>query len=198
MKVRCPGCDTRYQVDADALLGSDGRAHCYRCGTVFHAVTEHVDQTAHTDATRRSALTWLKQVDEADSERELPFEVPDDRAGVAAVTLVLSGLSAAVGVNMVFLYPYTLLAKGWGREHRELSRVDLLLGMFVPYTIAVSLVVIATANTLHLDPAYEGMKLSPVEAAQVLAQGVGPLAPEATNATNAGRTQNRRVEIVVR
>ena len=104
------------------------------------------------------------------------LSIPDERNGVAGVTLVLSGLSAAVGVNMVFLYPYTLLAKGWGREHRELAQVDLMLGMFVPYAIAVSLVIIATANTLHLDPAYEGMKLSPVEAASVLAQGVGPIA----------------------
>ena len=104
------------------------------------------------------------------------FQVPGERNGVAAVTLVLSGVSAAVGVNMVFLYPYTLLARGWGREHRELSHFDLLLGMFVPYAIAVSLVVIATANTLHLDPAYQGTKLSPVEAAQVLAEGVGPIA----------------------
>jgi Mn2+/Fe2+ NRAMP family transporter len=106
----------------------------------------------------------------------LALDVPRERNGIAGVTLVLSGLSAAVGVNMVFLYPYTLLAKGWGRDHRELSRFDLLLGMFVPYTIAVSLVVIATANTLHLDPAYEGMRLSPVEAAQVLAAGIGPVA----------------------
>jgi Mn2+/Fe2+ NRAMP family transporter len=104
------------------------------------------------------------------------FEVPGERNGVLGVTLVLSGMSAAVGVNMVFLYPYTLLARGWGREHRELSQVDLLLGMAVPYTIAVSLVVIATANTLHLDPAYEGMRLSPVEAAEVLTGAVGPLA----------------------
>ncbi|MBW2267321.1 MAG: divalent metal cation transporter [Deltaproteobacteria bacterium] len=104
------------------------------------------------------------------------FQVPGERNGVAAVTLVLSGVSAAVGVNMVFLYPYTLLARGWGREHRELSQVDLLLGMFVPYAIAVSLVVIATANTLHLDAAYQGTQLSPVEAARVLAEGVGPIA----------------------
>ncbi len=102
------------------------------------------------------------------------FQIPDDRNGIAAFTLILSGLSAAVGVNMVFLYPYTLLAKGWGRAHRELSRFDLGFGMFLPYTIAVSLVVIATANTLHLDPAYDGARLSPVEAAHVLAQGVGP------------------------
>ncbi len=106
----------------------------------------------------------------------LAFEVPGDRNGVAGVTLILSGLSAAVGVNMVFLYPYTLLAKGWGRAHRELAQLDLVAGMFVPYVIAVSLVVIATANTLHLDPAYEGIRLSPVEAAQVFAQGIGPLA----------------------
>ena len=48
--------------------------------------------------------------------------------------------------------------------------------MFVPYTIAVSLVIIATANTLHLDPSYEGVKLSPVEAASVLGSSIGPLA----------------------
>jgi len=105
-----------------------------------------------------------------------PTSLPETRNGIAAATLVLSGLSAAVGVNMIFLYPYTLLAKGWGREHRELALVDLLMGMFVPYAIAVSLVVIATANTLHLDPAYEGVRLSPVEAAQVLAQSIGPMA----------------------
>jgi Mn2+/Fe2+ NRAMP family transporter len=101
------------------------------------------------------------------------FEIPGDRNGVAGVTLVLSGIAAAVGVNMVFLYPYTLLARGWGREHREVSRFDLLLGMFIPYTIAVSLVVVATANTLHVDPQYVGMRLSPVEAAQVLADSIG-------------------------
>ena len=104
------------------------------------------------------------------------FEIPSTRNGIAASTLVLSGLSAAVGVNMVFLYPYTLLAKGWGRDHRELSLVDLLVGMFLPYAIAVSLIVIATAHSIHLDPAYEGMRLSPVEAAQVLAGSIGPTA----------------------
>jgi len=103
----------------------------------------------------------------------LAFEVPDAKAGVAGVTIVLSGVASAVGVNMVFLYPYTLLARGWGRAHRALSRFDLLLGMFVPYAIAVSLVVIATANTLHVDPLYDGSRLSPVEAARVLAQGIG-------------------------
>lgn len=104
------------------------------------------------------------------------FEVPGEVHGIAGVTLILSGLSAAVGVNMVFLYPYSLRTRGWGREHRELARVDLGFGMFLPYLLAVSLVIIATANTIHLDPRYAGIRLSPVEASQVLAEGIGPLA----------------------
>lgn len=104
------------------------------------------------------------------------FEVPLERNGILGTTLILSGLSAAVGINMVFLYPYSLQARGWGREHRELSFYDLLIGMFIPYSIAVSLVVVATANTIHLDAAYEGVRLSPVDAASVLASSIGPAA----------------------
>ncbi|NQZ95649.1 MAG: divalent metal cation transporter [Myxococcales bacterium] len=104
----------------------------------------------------------------------LAFEIPQGRAGIIGATVVLSGLSAAVGVNQLFLYPYTLLARGWGREHRRLAHVDLLVGTFGPYLLATSLIVIATANTIHLDPAYDGTRLSPVEAAQSLAGVIGP------------------------
>lgn len=104
------------------------------------------------------------------------FQVPGETQGIAGVTLILSGLSAAVGVNMVFLYPYSLRTRGWGREHRELARVDLGVAMFLPYALAVSLVIIATANTIHLDPRYAGTRLSPVAASAVLAEGIGPFA----------------------
>ena len=40
---------------------------------------------------------------------------------IAGATLVLSGLSAAVGINMLFLYPYSLRARGWGRGGRPPS-----------------------------------------------------------------------------
>ena len=102
------------------------------------------------------------------------FEIPREKNGILGVTLVLSGLSAAVGINMVFLYPYSLLARGWQREHRRLARFDLWFGMFLPYVLATSLMVIATANTLNLDPLYEGRRLAPIEAAQSLAAVVGP------------------------
>ncbi len=100
------------------------------------------------------------------------FKIPDSAQGVVGSTVVLSGLAAAVGVNMVFLYPYSLQARGWGKEHRSLAKYDLWVGMFIPYVLASSLMVIATANTLHGE--FDGKTLSPVEAAQSLSLVVGP------------------------
>ncbi len=100
------------------------------------------------------------------------FEFPDDRGDVTSAALIISGLAAAVGVNMVFLYPYTLLARGWGKEHRRLARFDLVFGMLVPYIFATALIVIAAAATIHTD--FSGTRLSPVEAANTLASIIGP------------------------
>lgn len=74
------------------------------------------------------------------------FHIPSTREGL---TIVLGQLGAAVGVNMTFLYPYTLLARGWGREHRDLKNFDLGTSMFFPFVLATSLVIIACANTLY-------------------------------------------------
>lgn len=101
--------------------------------------------------------------------------LPEEKNGIAATTIILSGLSAAVGINMLFLYPYSLLARGWEREHRRMARWDLGLGMLLPYSLATSLMVIATANTLHLDPSFENVtRIQPVDAAQSLATTIGP------------------------
>lgn len=76
------------------------------------------------------------------------FHIPFDRQGI---TIVLGQLGAAVGVNMTFLYPYTLLARGWGKEHRGLKNFDLGTSMFFPFILATSFVAIACANTLHVQ-----------------------------------------------
>lgn len=106
--------------------------------------------------------------------------IPDENQGVKGVTLVVSGLAAAVGVNMLFVYPYSLRQRGWGRAHRRFARYDLLLGMFVPYAIAASLMVIAAASVFHYgDPGlFTGRKIAPVEAAAILGQAdrLGPVA----------------------
>lgn len=61
---------------------------------------------------------------------------------------VVGGLAAAVGINMVFLYPYSLLRKQWGPEHKEVAYFDLVAGMLVPFLIATTFMIVATANTI--------------------------------------------------
>jgi Mn2+/Fe2+ NRAMP family transporter len=97
----------------------------------------------------------------------LPLYIPMDRRGAS---IVMAAFSAATGINATFLFPYTLLARGWAREHRGLSRFDLLTGMLLPFCIATSLMVIATGCTIY-DPAQfaaGSTKLSPIEAAAML------------------------------
>ena len=65
-----------------------------------------------------------------------------------AIQPVVGALAAAVGINMIFLYPYSLLEKGWGKEHKELAYFDLLSGMALPFIIATSLMIIAVAKTI--------------------------------------------------
>lgn len=97
----------------------------------------------------------------------LPLHIPTDRRGVS---IVMAAFSASTGINATFLFPYTLLARGWGKEHRGLSRFDLITGMLLPFCIATSLMIIATGCTIY-DPvrfAAGGTKLSPMEAAAML------------------------------
>ena len=56
-------------------------------------------------------------------------------------------LGAAVGINMTFLYPYSLLAKGWGKEHRKLARWDLGMTRFLPFSVVTSLIIVAMTVT---------------------------------------------------
>lgn len=99
--------------------------------------------------------------------------LPPDRGEVSTVSVVISGLATAVGVNMTFLYPYTLLARGWGREHRELARSDIVFGMVVPYMLVTTLMVVVAAGTLSAG--FSGKSISPVEAAKTLGSLLGPV-----------------------
>ena len=94
------------------------------------------------------------------------FHMPE---GAGSMTLVLGAIGAAVGINMTFLYPYSLLAKGWGKHHRGLARYDLASSMFLPFVIVTSLIIIAMANTIH-DPTMTGVRtgLRPIDAAHGL------------------------------
>jgi Mn2+/Fe2+ NRAMP family transporter len=85
------------------------------------------------------------------------------------ITLVLGMLGAAVGINMTFLYPYSLLAKGWGKHHKKLARWDLGMSMFLPFALVTSLVMIAmTVTGVYTGEEVLQETLKPVAAAESL------------------------------
>ena len=63
--------------------------------------------------------------------------------------VTFAAFGSAVGINMTFLLPYTLLKKRWGKKHRGLSITDLSIGLFIPFFLATSCVVIASASSFH-------------------------------------------------
>lgn len=69
---------------------------------------------------------------------------------------LVGAAATAVGINMTFLLPYSMLSRHWGREHRGLAIFDLSTGMVIPYVLAVSCVAIAAAYMFHGKP-YEGL-----------------------------------------
>lgn len=66
-----------------------------------------------------------------------------------STTVIFGLLGAAVGINMTFLYPYSLRSKGWGKADTRFAVRDLLTGMLVPYVFATGMIVIASAVTMH-------------------------------------------------
>lgn len=67
--------------------------------------------------------------------------------------IMISAAATAVGINMTFLFPYSMLRKGWDRDFRGLAIFDLSTGLFFPFILATSCVVIASAAQFHAQPA---------------------------------------------
>ena len=80
--------------------------------------------------------------------------------------VMIGAAATAVGINMTFLLPYSMLNRGWNKPFRGLARFDLATGMAIPYVLVTSCVVIASAATFHakVDPAL--MSTDPVEMQQ--------------------------------
>ncbi len=108
------------------------------------------------------------------TEGRMVWNIPTDRTGIS---ILIAAFSAAVGINMTFLFGYSFLAKGWGKEHKGLARFDLITGMLIPYTLATSLMVIAAGTTIYGTGALnEGAtNLSPIQAAGMLEAAGIPL-----------------------
>ena len=99
------------------------------------------------------------------------FNLPTDENGIS---IFIASLSAAVGINMTFLFGYSYLAKGWKKEHVGLAKFDLITGMLIPYTLATSLMIVAAAATIHTPEFVQqaldsgNMNISPIKASSML------------------------------
>lgn len=66
---------------------------------------------------------------------------------------IIAAFGSAVGINMTFLLPYTMIKRGWEKAHRELSRFDLVIALFLPFSVATALLVICSASAFHAQDA---------------------------------------------
>lgn len=67
--------------------------------------------------------------------------------------VMISAAATAVGINMTFLLPYSMLRKGWDKYFRGLAIFDLSTGLFIPFLLATGCVVIASSSQFHAQPA---------------------------------------------
>jgi len=86
--------------------------------------------------------------------------------------VVISAAAMAVGINMTFLFPYSMLKKGWNKDFRELAIFDLATGLFVPFLLATSCIVVASATQFHAKPA-EGLAISRIAGGELVPALVG-------------------------
>lgn len=102
------------------------------------------------------------QVAEIAAEVQEPYReywtdliVKDQRAAM------IGAAATAVGINMTFLLPYSMLARGWDKTFRGLARFDLSTGMAIPYILVTSCVVIASAAAFHAKVDADFLSTSP-------------------------------------
>lgn len=98
----------------------------------------------------------------------VPSSLPSDGEGM---TTVMAALGTAVGINMTFVYGYTLLNRDWGKAHRELARYDILIGLVLPYLLVTGLMSIAAAGVLYGGEATVSGRLNPETATRLFAEG---------------------------
>ncbi len=94
---------------------------------------------------------------ESDEEYWSSLVVKEQRA------VMIGAAATAVGINMTFLMPYTMLNRGWDKPFRGLSRFDLCTGMAIPYILVTSCVVIASAASFHAQVDNQFLSDKPAE-----------------------------------
>jgi len=66
--------------------------------------------------------------------------------------VMVAALSATVGVNMTFLFPYSMMRRGWDKDFRSLAIFDLSTGLFIPFFLSTGFVIMASASRFYTVP----------------------------------------------
>lgn len=87
--------------------------------------------------------------------------------------VMIGAAATAVGINMTFLLPYSMLARKWDKPFRGLARFDLATGMAIPYVLVTSCVVIASAAMFHgkMDSKFGSPELSVMKESPLYGDG---------------------------
>ena len=99
--------------------------------------------------------------------------------------IIIGAFGTAVGINMTFLLPYSLKKKKWNKSHRELSQFDLVLGLFIPFILGASCLIVSTASQFHAKK--EGI-VNEIAYLEVLDKRLIAQFPSFNNMDNAQRT----------
>ncbi len=67
--------------------------------------------------------------------------------------VIISAIAATVGINMTFMFPYSMLRRKWDKDFRGLAIFDLSTGLFIPFVLATGFVVMAASSQFHTRPA---------------------------------------------
>ena len=79
--------------------------------------------------------------------------------------VIIGAAATAVGINMTFLLPYSMLARGWDKPFRGMAKFDLSTGMVIPYLLVTTCVVIASATMFHAGG--QGFEKTPLASSDV-------------------------------
>lgn len=99
-----------------------------RVSDLYNPAREYIAPIA---ATGEFAAYWTKSI--VSSQRDI----------------IMTAFGTAVGINMTFLLPYSMLRRKWGRRERGLAIFDLSIGLIIPFVLATSCIVIAAAAAFH-------------------------------------------------
>ncbi len=81
-------------------------------------------------------------------------------------SVMISTTATVVGINMTFLLPYSMIARGWDKPFRGLARFDLVTGLGIPFLIVTSCIVMASAYSFHAKADEKMLSSDPAEIEQ--------------------------------